>query len=85
MPGVREDCILRSNVGFMALHGGSQDRGTEQIARRAAEQADASYYAIRLRDESCCSGDRCSLSLPVALRGLALCGDLLRFPLRIPS
>ncbi|HVA08423.1 MAG TPA: poly-gamma-glutamate hydrolase family protein [Acidimicrobiales bacterium] len=46
MPGVREECILRSSVGFMALHGGSQDRGTEQIARRAAEQARASYYGI---------------------------------------
>jgi phage replication-related protein YjqB (UPF0714/DUF867 family) len=46
MPGVREECVLRSKVGFMALHGGSQDRGTEQIARRAAEQAHASYYAI---------------------------------------
>ena len=30
----------------MALHGGSQDRGTDQIASRAAEQAGASYYAI---------------------------------------
>ena len=46
MPGISEECILRSNVGFMALHGGSQDRGTEQIASRAAEQAGASYYAI---------------------------------------
>ena len=46
MPGVREECLLRSTVGFMALHGGSQDRGTEQIARRAADQAGASYYAI---------------------------------------
>jgi phage replication-related protein YjqB (UPF0714/DUF867 family) len=46
MPGVREECVLRSSVGFMALHGGSQDRGTEQIARRAADQAGASYYAI---------------------------------------
>jgi phage replication-related protein YjqB (UPF0714/DUF867 family) len=46
MPGIREECMLRSNVGLMALHGGSQDRGTEQIARRAAEQAGASYYAI---------------------------------------
>ena len=43
---MREEWILRSNVGFMALHGGSQDRGTEQIARRAAEQAGASYYAV---------------------------------------
>jgi phage replication-related protein YjqB (UPF0714/DUF867 family) len=30
----------------MALHGGSQDRGTDQIARLSAEQAGASYYAI---------------------------------------
>jgi phage replication-related protein YjqB (UPF0714/DUF867 family) len=30
----------------MALHGGSQDRGTDQIARRAAERSGASYYAI---------------------------------------
>jgi phage replication-related protein YjqB (UPF0714/DUF867 family) len=46
LPGIEEECILRSKVGFMALHGGSQDRGTDQIARRAAEQAGASYYAI---------------------------------------
>jgi phage replication-related protein YjqB (UPF0714/DUF867 family) len=46
LPGIKEECILRSNVGFMALHGGSQDRGTDQIARRAAEQVGASYYAI---------------------------------------
>lgn len=46
LPGVTEECTLRSRVGFMALHGGSQDRGTDQIARRAAEEAGASYYAI---------------------------------------
>ena len=46
LPRVREECVLRSAVGFMALHGGSQDRGTDQIASRAAEQAGASYYAI---------------------------------------
>ena len=46
MPGVREECTLRSNVGFMALHGGSQDRGTAELARRAAERAGASFYAI---------------------------------------
>ena len=46
LPGVEEECILRSTVGFMALHGGSQDRGTDQIASRAAEQAGASYYSI---------------------------------------
>ena len=39
MPGIEEECTLRSKVGFMALHGGSQDRGTDQIAKRAAEQA----------------------------------------------
>ena len=46
LPGMREECVLRSNVGFMALHAGSQDRGTQQIAQRAAERAGASYYAI---------------------------------------
>lgn len=30
----------------MALHGGSQDRGTDDIARQAAERTGASYYAI---------------------------------------
>lgn len=44
--GVVEHCTLRSPVGFMALHGGSQDRGSDTIARRAAEAAGASYYAI---------------------------------------
>ncbi len=46
LPGVNEECVLRSAVGFMALHGGSQDRGTHEIASRAAERAGASYYAI---------------------------------------
>jgi phage replication-related protein YjqB (UPF0714/DUF867 family) len=46
MPGIREECTLRSSVGFIALHGGSQDRGTDQIVRRAAQRAQASYYAI---------------------------------------
>lgn len=46
LPGVEETCILRSAVGFMALHGGSQDRGTHEIASRAAERSGASYYAI---------------------------------------
>jgi phage replication-related protein YjqB (UPF0714/DUF867 family) len=46
LPGVEEECVLRSQVGFMALHGGSQDRGTHEIARRAAERAGASSYAI---------------------------------------
>jgi phage replication-related protein YjqB (UPF0714/DUF867 family) len=46
LPGVEEECVLRSAVGFMALHGGSQDRGTLEIASRAAERAGASLYAI---------------------------------------
>ena len=46
LPGVREESDLRSRVGFLALHGGSQDRGTEEIARRAADDAGASFYAI---------------------------------------
>jgi phage replication-related protein YjqB (UPF0714/DUF867 family) len=46
LPGMREECVLRSNVGFLALHGGSQDRGTDRIAKQAAEQAGASYYGI---------------------------------------
>ena len=46
LPGVKEECVLRSAVGLMALHGGSQDRGTHEIASRAAERAHASYYAI---------------------------------------
>ncbi|HEY6471709.1 MAG TPA: poly-gamma-glutamate hydrolase family protein [Acidimicrobiales bacterium] len=46
LPGVEEICVLRSTVGFLALHGGSQDRGTHEIASQAAEQSGASYYAI---------------------------------------
>jgi phage replication-related protein YjqB (UPF0714/DUF867 family) len=46
LPGVEEVCALRSSVGFLALHGGSQDRGTHEIASQAAEQSGASYYAI---------------------------------------
>lgn len=46
LPGVEEVCVLRSPVGFLALHGGSQDRGTHEIASRAAERSGASYYAI---------------------------------------
>ena len=46
LPGVREECVLRSAVGLMALHGGSQDRGTHEIASEAAKRVGASYYAI---------------------------------------
>lgn len=46
LPGVEEVCELRSAVGFMALHGGSQDRGTHEIASRAAGMSGSSYYGI---------------------------------------
>ena len=46
LPGVQEICDLRSSVGLMALHGGSQDRGTHEIASRTAQQTGSSYYAI---------------------------------------
>jgi len=45
-PGVEELLELRSEVGFLALHGGSQDRVTDQIAAAAAARAGASLYAI---------------------------------------
>jgi phage replication-related protein YjqB (UPF0714/DUF867 family) len=44
--GVEERCVLRSGVGIMALHGGSQDRGTDRIAGRVADEAFSSFYAI---------------------------------------
>jgi phage replication-related protein YjqB (UPF0714/DUF867 family) len=44
--GVRETCELRSRVGFMALHGGSLERGTAEIARLAANESGASLYAV---------------------------------------
>ncbi len=44
--GVLESCELRSTVGFMALHGGSLERGTAEAARRAANAIGASLYAV---------------------------------------
>ena len=46
IPGMSEEIHLRSHVGFMALHGGSQDRGTREIAEQAAARTGASYYGI---------------------------------------
>lgn len=46
-PGVEEVCRLHGRFGFMALHGGNLERGTDAIARAAAERAGASYYAVR--------------------------------------
>jgi len=45
-PGVREDLVLRSPVGFLAFHGGSLERGTDEIAQEAARRAGASYYGV---------------------------------------
>jgi phage replication-related protein YjqB (UPF0714/DUF867 family) len=45
--GVVEDCELRSTFGFMALHGGSLEQVTDEVARRAADASGASLYAIR--------------------------------------
>jgi len=45
-PGVREVLELRAPVGFLALHGGNQDRVTDEIALAAADRADASVYAV---------------------------------------
>jgi phage replication-related protein YjqB (UPF0714/DUF867 family) len=44
--GVTESCELRSQFGFMAIHGGSLERGTAEVARAAAEAASASLYTI---------------------------------------
>jgi phage replication-related protein YjqB (UPF0714/DUF867 family) len=45
-PGVDEVLELRSPVGFLALHGGAQDRVTDEIASAAAGDAGASLYAV---------------------------------------
>ena len=46
-PGVEEACELRGRFGFLAIHGGSLERGTDLIAEAAAERAGASLYAVR--------------------------------------
>lgn len=45
-PSVREVLELRSPFGFMALHGGSQDRVTDEIAAAAAQASESSLYAV---------------------------------------
>ena len=45
-PEVREDCELRSPFGFLAFHGGSLERVTDEIAADAARAAGASYYGL---------------------------------------
>ncbi len=49
--GVEETAELRSPVGFMALHGGSLERGTAEIAHEAAVRSGASYYAVTQPEE----------------------------------
>jgi phage replication-related protein YjqB (UPF0714/DUF867 family) len=45
-PGVQEVLSLAGPVGFLALHGGGQDRVTDEIARAAASRSGASLYAV---------------------------------------
>jgi phage replication-related protein YjqB (UPF0714/DUF867 family) len=47
MPGVIEDVQVRSRIGFMAIHGGSLERRTAELAALAADWAGASLYAVR--------------------------------------
>jgi phage replication-related protein YjqB (UPF0714/DUF867 family) len=46
IPGVREEVVLRSRFGFMAIHGGDLELMTETIASEAARLAGASYYGV---------------------------------------
>ncbi len=50
LPGVEEHCVLRSPVGFLALHGGLE-QGTAEIARAAAAACGASVYAVVQPDD----------------------------------
>jgi phage replication-related protein YjqB (UPF0714/DUF867 family) len=45
-PGVQEVMSLAGPVGFLALHGGGQDRLTDKIAAEAASRSGASLYAV---------------------------------------
>lgn len=49
--GVVETCELRGSHGFMALHGGSLERGTAEVARAAAARCGASLYAVEQPDD----------------------------------
>jgi phage replication-related protein YjqB (UPF0714/DUF867 family) len=44
-PDVVEDLVLRSSVGFLALHGGLEP-GTAELARAAAARGGASCYVV---------------------------------------
>lgn len=73
-PGVTERCELRSQFGFMAVHGGSLERGTAEIAWAAAARAGASCYTVEQPDDfrwhlpSHLTDPRASTSLAAFLR-----------------
>lgn len=50
-PGVTETVELRSEVGFLAYHGGNLERVTDVVAERAAAAAGASYYGVCQPDD----------------------------------
>jgi phage replication-related protein YjqB (UPF0714/DUF867 family) len=50
-PGVTETVELRTRFGFMAIHGGSLERGTAEIATSAADAAGASLYTVVQPDD----------------------------------
>jgi phage replication-related protein YjqB (UPF0714/DUF867 family) len=49
-PGVAEQMVLRSRVGFLALHGGLEP-GTSELAAEAASRAGSSLYAVCQPDD----------------------------------
>lgn len=49
--GVEEHVALRSRFGFLAFHGGSLERGTDEVADRAATASGASLYVVRQPDD----------------------------------
>ena len=49
-PGVEELSTLRSEFGFLAIHGGGLEQMTDVIAERAADAAGASLYVVRHPD-----------------------------------
>jgi phage replication-related protein YjqB (UPF0714/DUF867 family) len=49
-PGVEQHVSLRSEVGFLAVHGGLEP-GTAELARSAADRSDASVYTVVQPDE----------------------------------
>lgn len=51
-PGVSEYGVLRSQFGFLAIHGGGLEQMTDVIAEKAAEAAGASLYVVRHPDHS---------------------------------